>query len=226
MILNEKFDYVDLDVVTQDSGKRYYVSPDGQKLSSVTTILSATKDMTGLDAWRKRIGDKEADRQVKEAVDVGNLLHAELEKHILGLERNKGGNLIRKLARQMADNVIEQGLAHVNEVWGVECALYYEGLYAGRSDVIGEYKGIPSIMDFKNSKKIKKVEWIEDYLVQGCAYSLAHNELFNTNIRQVVIMMASRDLDYKTFIIEGDKFDHYCNLWVERLAQFFEAQEK
>ena len=225
MILNEKFDYVDLNVVTQDSGKRHYVSPDGQKLSSVTTILSATKDMTGLDAWRKRIGDTEADRQVKEAVDVGNMLHAELEKYVLGLERNKGGNLIRKLARQMVDNVIEQGLVHVNEVWGVEVPLYFPHAYAGRSDLIGEYKGIPSIMDFKNSKKIKKREWIEDYFMQGCAYSLAHNELFETNIRQVVIFMASRDLDYKTFIVEGDEFDHYCNLWMERLAQFFDAQE-
>jgi len=226
MILNEQFKYTDLEVETQKNGKRHYVSPDGQKLSSVTTILSATKDMTVLDAWRKRIGDKEADKQVKEAVNVGNMLHSELEKHILGLERMTGGNLIRKLARRMADNVIEQGLIHVNEVWGVEIPLYFPHAYAGRSDLIGEYKGVPSIMDFKNSKKIKKREWIEDYFLQGTAYALAHNELFETNIRQVIIFMASRDLEYKTFILEGNEFDQHCDMWVERLEQFFAGREE
>lgn len=226
MILNERYDYIDLNSETQKNGKRHYISPDGQRLSSVTTILSATKDMTVLDAWRKRIGNEAADRQVKEAVNVGNLLHSELEKHILGMDRMKGSNLIRKLARKMADNVIEQGLVHVNEVWGVEVPLYFPHAYAGRSDLIGEYKGIPSIMDFKNSKKIKKREWIEDYLLQGTAYALAHNELFETNIRQVVIFMASRDLDYKTFILEGNEFDQHCDMWIDRLEQFYAAREE
>ena len=225
MILNEKFNYTDLKSETQKNGKRHYVSPEGQRLSSVTTILSATKDMTALDAWRKRIGDDAADKQVKEAINVGNLLHNELERYILGMERNSGGNLIRKMARQMADNVINRGLVHVNEVWGVEVPLYFPHAYAGRSDLIGEYKGIPSIIDFKNSKKIKKREWIEDYMLQGTAYALAHNELFETNIRQVVIMMAARDMTYETFILEGNEFDQHCDLWLARLEQFFETQE-
>lgn len=226
MILNERYDYIDLTSETQKNGKRHYVSPDGQRLSSVTTILNATKDTTFLKAWRDRIGDAAADRQVKEAINVGNLLHSELEKHILGMDRMKGGNLIRKLARKMADNVIEQGLAHVTEVWGVEVSLYFPYAYAGRSDLIGEYKGVPSIMDFKNSKKIKKREWVEDYFLQGVAYSLCHNELFDTNIRQVVIFMASRDLDYKTFILEGDEFDQHCEMWIERLEQFYAARDE
>lgn len=225
MIINEKYAYQELKSETQKNGKRHYVSPEGHRLPSVTTILSATKDMTGLDEWRKRIGDKAADTIIREAINCGNLLHDELEKYILGMERNPGGNLIRKMARQMADMVINEGLVHVNEVWGVEIALYFPSAYAGRSDLIGEFKGVPSIMDFKNSKKIKKREWIEDYWMQGCAYSLAHNELFDTNIRQVVIMMASReDMKYETFILNGSEFDHYCNMWIERVEQFFTSQ--
>jgi len=222
MYFNKKFEYTDLEAITDEkTGKRVYLTPDGIKLPSVTTILSATKDMTGLDNWRKRIGNDEADRQVKEAVNVGNLLHNELEKYILGLERNSGGNLIRKMARQMADNVINRGLIYVDEVWGVECALYYDGLYAGRSDLIGLYKGQPSIMDFKNSKKIKKREWIDDYMMQLVAYSMAHNNMFDTDIKQGVIFMAARDMTFETFVLEGNEFEKFRNRWIERLEQFF-----
>lgn len=225
MIINERFDYTDLKSETASTGKRHYVSPTGEKLASVTTILSATKDMTFLNEWRKRIGDAEADRQVKEATSVGNLLHDELEKYVLGLERNTGGNLIRKMARRMADMVIEEGLSKVTEVWGVEVPLYFPSAYAGRSDLIGEFEGVPSIIDFKNSKKIKKREWVEDYLMQLSAYALAHNEVYGTNIRQGIIMMASRDFKYKTFIIEGDEFTHYANMWTDRVEQYFQMQE-
>lgn len=224
MKINECFDYPELESVTHESGSRYYVSPDGDRLHSVTTILSATKDMTGLDAWRERIGNERADREVKEAINVGNLLHDELEKHMLGLERNKGGNYIRQLARQMADNVINRGLVHVDEVWGIEVPLYFPHAYAGRTDLVGVYKGKPAIMDFKNAKKIKKREWIEDYFLQTAAYSLCHNELYGTNIQQCVIFMASRDLAFETFVIEGNEFHEHVQKWIDRLGQYLEKQ--
>ena len=223
--INEKFAYVEFDAFTSDDGVRHYATPDGHHLPSVTTILSATKDMSGLDAWRERIGNEQADKEVRDAINVGNLLHEYLERHILGMEQQTGGNLIHQMVRQMAANVINRGLDKVDEIWGVEIPLYFPQAYAGRSDLIGVYQGKPAIMDFKNSKKIKKREWIEDYFMQGCAYSLCHNELYETNIRQVVIFMASRDMKFETFVVEGDEFDHYANMWIERFAQYLEMQK-
>ncbi len=223
--INERFTYAEFDAFTADNGVRHYATPDGFHLPSVTTILSATKDMTGLDAWRKRIGDAQADKEIRDAINVGNLLHEYLERHVLGMEQRTGGNLIHTMVRQMAANVINRGLDKVDEVWGVEIPLYFPQAYAGRSDLIGVYQGQPAIMDFKNSKKIKKREWIEDYFMQGAAYALAHNELYETKIRQVVIFMASRDMKYETFVVEGEEFDHFAAEWINRLAQYMEAAE-
>ncbi|HEY8405717.1 MAG TPA: hypothetical protein VIK67_02465, partial [Acholeplasma sp.] len=167
------FNYQDYDSITLEDGSRRYVTPTGN-LHSVTTILSSTKDMTGLLEWRKRIGDEEADRQVRNATNVGTLMHKQLEDFIQGLERSNGTNHIHRLARNMADNIINRGLVDVNEVWGLEIALYYPHAYAGRTDLVGVYKGQPAIMDYKNAKSIKKKEWIEDYFLQTCAYALAH----------------------------------------------------
>lgn len=223
----KKYDYLDFNNIDDpETGKRVYACPDGSFLPSVTTILSETKDMTFLDQWRSRIGDEEADRQVKEATTIGSLMHESVEQHILGQERKVKGNLVHRKARHLADRIISQGLSRVDEVWGVEVPLYFPGAYAGRTDLIGQYDGIPSIMDHKNSKKIKKEEWVEDYYIQGCAYCLAHNEIYGSNIRQVVLFMASReDDDYKTFILSGDKFDDFTDKWIRKLEDFMLNQE-
>ena len=221
----EKYTYAEFEAITADNGVRHYATPDGYHLPSVTTILSATKDMSGLDAWRQRIGNEQADKEIRDAINVGNLLHEYLERHVLGMEQRKGGNLIHAMVRQMAASVINRGLNKVDEVWGVEIPLYFPQAYAGRSDLIGVYEGKPAIMDFKNAKKIKKREWIEDYFMQGAAYALAHNQLYETHIRQVVIFMASRDMKFETFVVEGEEFDHYAAEWINRLAQYMEAAE-
>ncbi len=222
MNIIKKYEYLDFDNIDNpDTGKRVYACPDGTYLPSVTTILSATKDMTFLDQWRKRIGDEEADRQVKEGTTIGTLMHESIEQHIMGTERKTKGNLVHRKARLLADRIITRGLSRVDEVWGVEIPLYFTGAYAGRTDLVGQFDGIPSIMDHKNSKKMKKDEWVEDYYYQGCAYCLAHNEMYDSNIRQVVLFMASReDNDYKTFILNGDKFDDYTDKWIRKLEDF------
>ena len=226
MKFNKCFDYVELDVETLPNGVRHYISPTGERLPSVTTILSATKDMTQLHEWRKRIGDEKADREVKEAQGVGNLMHKHVEDHILGVERTRKSNFVHSLAYDMAENIINRGLIFCDEIWGVEIPVYFPGAYAGRSDLIGVYKGKPAIMDHKNSKKMKKREWLEDYRLQGCAYALAHNELYNTNINQVVLFMSARDLSYETFVFEGLDFHNGADEWIKRLEQYFEMQEK
>jgi genome maintenance exonuclease 1 len=125
------------------------------------------------------------------------------------------------MARNAVEIMIDQGLSQVEEMWGVEVGLIAEGLYAGTSDAVGMFNGVPSIIDFKTAKKIKKREWIENYFLQGCAYALAHNEMFDSDIKQVAILMVDREGKYADFVIEGDEFDHYANLWGERVTQFY-----
>ena len=93
----------------------------------------------------------------------------------------------------MAQRVIEQGLCNVSEYYGIECTLYYPGLYAGQTDLVCIHKGEDAIVDFKQTNKPKKREWIEDYCVQLTAYNMAHNYVYKTNIQKGVIKMCSKD---------------------------------
>lgn len=219
MFERQKYDYPVLESITQPTGSREYLTPGGS-LPSVTTILSGVGDKTALLEWRKRIGDAEADLQVKQATNIGSIMHSYLEDHIAGNDRRSSSNMIYKLARGMADTIIGRGLSQVDSVWGYEVNLYYPGLYAGTADLIGTYKGIPALMDYKNSKKIKKREWIENYFLQLVAYSMAHNKLFGTTIDYGVIFMASRDGDYKEFYLEGAEFKEYEEKWMEAVHKF------
>lgn len=204
------------------TGQRLYETLDGSRVPSVTTILSKTKDMTVLNEWRKRVGDEEANRISKESAGLGTLVHTHVENWIEGKDRPAGNNDVRILAKEMSDLIIEKGMKdHVTELWAVEQGLYYPGLYAGTADLIGIYNGKPAIMDHKTTKKMKKREWIEDYFIQCCAYALAHNEVYGTDIKQAAIFMAGRDGSYNTFTIEGTEFDHYAELWTQKVGDYY-----
>ena len=221
-MLVEKYEYPALKRVTAKNGQRQYTGDDDQPVPSVTTVLSDTGDKTALIAWRKRVGDAEANRVSKEAAGLGTKVHNALEKYVLQEDYDiKGNNHISIMAKNMLDEMIDKGLSQVNEIWGVEVALIAKGLYAGTSDAIGMFNGVPSVIDFKTSKKIKKREWIEDYFLQGCAYALAHNEMFGTDIKQVAILMIDRQGNYADFVIEGNEFEEYCNKWASRLADYY-----
>ncbi len=221
-MLVEKYEYPALKRVTAKNGQRQYTGDDDQPVPSVTTVLSDTGDKTALIAWRKRVGDAEANRVSKEAAGLGTKVHNALEKYVLNEEYDiKGNNHISIMAKTMLDEMISKGLSQVDEIWGVEVALIAKGLYAGTSDAVGMFNGVESIIDFKTAKKIKKREWIEDYFMQGCAYALAHNEMFGTNIKQVAILMIDREGKYADFVIEGDEFEEYCHKWATRLADYY-----
>lgn len=230
MLINTKYIYQKLPRVTLDNGKRTYETPDGAKLPSVTTILSETDDKSGLDAWRKWIGEKKAKGILTDSINVGNLIHEHLECFLKNEERPKGNNFIRKLARELSDVIIEKGLTNVSEIWGIEATLYYPGLFAGTTDIIGIHNGTPAIMDFKNTRKPKSEEVLENYYCQICAYSMAHNKLYNTNIKKGVIFMVSREEshrgEYQEFIIEGKQFEKYTDKWLDRIAMFHELQKR
>ena len=221
-MLVEKFTYPTLKRVTAKNGQRQYTGDDDQPVPSVTTVLSDTGDKTALINWRKRVGDAEANRISQEAAGLGTKVHNALEKYVLNEEYDiKGNNHISVMAKTMLDEMIDKGLSQVNEIWGVEVALIAKGLYAGTSDAVGMFNGVESIIDFKTAKKIKKREWIEDYFLQGCAYALAHNEMFGTDIKQVAILMIDREGKYADFVIKGDEFEEYCNKWAMRLADYY-----
>ena len=220
MLLTEKIQYKKLERVTTAEGRKY-VGDDNVPVPSVTTVLDKTSDKTALIAWRKRVGEAEANRVSKESAGLGTKVHDALEKHILGEQVTFGNNMVSVMAEDMSELMIKEGFANIDEVWGTEIGLIAKGLYAGTTDCIGVHNGEDAIIDFKTSKKIKKEEWIEDYYLQCCAYAMAHNEMYGTNIKKGVILMVSRDVKFKEFVIEGARFEMYCDLWTQRLEEYY-----
>jgi CRISPR/Cas system-associated exonuclease Cas4 (RecB family) len=216
MIINQKYNYKPLERIDHPSGRKY-ITLSGDKVPSVTTILSKTKDMSYLNEWRESVGAAEATRIVTESTDIGTSMHALLEKYILGIPA-KG----QIMSRILADLIIKKGLCNVNEVWGTEVSVYSEGLYAGTTDLVGLHKNTPAIMDFKNSRSEKTKEMVEDYYMQLCAYAIAHNEMFGTNINKGVIMMAVRTGKYQEFVIEGSEFSKYETMWANKVCAYYD----
>ncbi len=220
-MLTNKFNYPQLKRIQTPQG-RQYVGQDENPVPSVTTILSETGDKSALIAWRKRVGEQEAQRISNESAGLGTKVHNALEKYILQEEYEiKGNNVISVMAKRMVDSMVNEGFCNVDELWGTEVGLIAQGLYAGTSDAIGLHKGTPAIIDFKTAKKIKKREWIEDYFMQGCAYALAHNEMFDTDIKKIAILMVDREAKFAEFVIEGDEFEEYCEKWSNRVADYY-----
>jgi hypothetical protein len=222
MNLIDRFQYKTLEKVTYASGARHYICPEtGSKLPSVTTILDKTAgEKTALLEWKKRVGEVKAAQAQKEGLGIGTFMHTHLEKYVMNQPRPGGNNPMRVMCERMADQIIERGLVHVNEVYGSEVQLYCPQMFAGTTDLVGLYKNQPAIMDFKTAKKIRKRDMIDDYFHQLAAYGMAHNELFNTQIRTGVIFMVSRTYEFETFIIEGAEFKGYEDKFLDRLETF------
>ena len=219
-MISNKYQYPTLERVDLDRG-RHYIDSTGIPVPSVTTILSGTSSKKGIEEWKKRVGEKEAERVVKESTDIGSAVHEAIEEYLNG---NEWDNFSEKrtdlIARSITNKFVTDGLNSIDEAWGLEVGLILDGLYAGTADCVGLVKGVPSIIDFKTAKRIKRREWIEDYFLQGCAYANAHNVMFSTNIKQVVILMIDRDLIFKEFIVNGYEFDFFTNKWKQKIIQF------
>lgn len=227
ILVEPAFDYPTL-TRKEKQGSRLYQLPDGSAVPSVTTILSATKpkeDREVLLNWKKRVGDTEANKQTKEASSLGTLLHDYIEAIIYNkVEESRAhnaNNLIHIMARKQAELMFTNGISTLDAIIGSESNLYYEGLYAGTADLIGIRDNKFIIGDFKNSKKIKKEEWITDYYLQGCAYASAINKMYGIDCNTVLIWMVDRQMQFKEFEITGSKFDQYAAMWNERVAQYF-----
>jgi hypothetical protein len=231
----EKFQYVPLSRQNID-GSRRYATPDGLKLPSVTTILGATQteeSKQALREWKQRVGVEKAQAITTEAANRGTRMHSYLEHYVKNGEiQPKASNPYSWPSHAMAQEVIDKGLINVNEFWGVEIPLYFPKVYAGTTDCCGIHRGDEAIIDFKQSNKVKKREWIDDYFLQLCAYSEAHNEIHGTKIKKGVIMMSVKpDLDkdglmigkpqYIEFILEGSEYEKYKTLWWKRVEEYY-----
>ena len=218
----ERFQYKNCQQINDPvTRKRVYRTPDGESLPSVTTILGATKDMTALNEWRNRIGHAKAQQITTEAAGVGTAMHANLERFLIGEQRQPGNNPVHVQANKMADIIIENGLNKMSEVWAMEQSLYFPGLYSGTTDLIGVHEDEPAVCDHKQTNKPKKAEWVDDYYLQLTAYILAHNEVYKTNIRKGVIFMCSRDLQYQQFTLESKDFNKYQDLWLAKVEEYY-----
>lgn len=218
----ERFQYKNcLQVNDPVTRKRVYQTPDGERLPSVTTILGATKDMTALNEWRDRVGHAKAQQITTEAAGVGTAMHANLERFLIGEQRQPGNNPVHVQANKMADIIIENGLSKMNEVWAMEQSLYCPGLFSGTTDLVGVFEGQPAIADHKQTNKPKKAEWVEDYYLQLAAYATAHNEVYGTNIKRGVIFMCSRDLQYQQFDLLPENFNKYQDMWLGKVEEYY-----
>ena len=208
-------------------GQRHYIL-NNEKLPSVTTVLKHTESAEkreSLAAWRERVGEAEATRIVDSAGARGTAMHKILEKYILG-EGYLDETTVGKQAHNMALQVIQSGLSNLTEYYGTECTLYYPGLYAGQTDLVAIHKGEDAIIDFKQTNKPKKREWIEDYCLQLAAYAMAHNFIYKTKITKGVVMMCSKDNYYQEFVIEGAEFQKYKHNFLRRVDEYYKNRSK
>ena len=208
--------FVELTTETID-GKRHYVLPDGvTKLKSVTTIISEKSDKTALYVWRKRVGDEEANRISTQAARRGTSIHKIAERYVLNEENIfKDEMPINVETFKSIRNILDN---HVDNILGVELPLYSKALKcAGRTDLVAEYDGRLSIIDFKTSRKPKKEEWIENYFIQSTVYSMMFEWTYKFSVPQIAIIIAVDDEKTpQTFVMERSKY-------VERVLEVFRS---
>ena len=218
---SEKYTYVDASRI-EDQGTRLY-DVNGTRLPSVTTILGRTKDQQFLKEWKAKVGEAEAERIKNVSSSRGTSMHKFLEHYILGSGYDDLTEIGQK-AKTMAQKVIEIGLAPVEEYYGSEVTLYYPGLYAGSTDLVCLHNGVEAVVDFKQSNRPKKKEWIEDYCMQIAAYAMAHDYVHNSTIQKGVIMVCTPDLYYQEFVVDGAELRQWKHKFLKRLDMYYDLK--
>ena len=208
-------------------GRRHY-AVSNQKLPSVTTILSKTQTkekQESLANWRAKVGEEQAQRIMDQAAARGTAMHTLLEHYLIG-EKHADLTDLGQQATMMAEKVIEEGIkGHLDEIWGSEVTVWYPDLFAGATDVVGVYDGKESIVDFKQTNKPKRREWIDDYFLQLAAYAMAHNFTYQTEITQGVVLMCSKDGYFQKFEVNEEEFRQYKFKWLARVSEYYATLE-
>jgi PD-(D/E)XK nuclease superfamily len=221
----ERYKYPKFKAVTYKTG-RLYLTPDGDEVPSVTTILSLLpKD--GIKAWRERIGEEEADRITEEACRIGTTMHDRLEGYVSNYLQGRPDIPPEtdedREAYEMSDNIRRFALPDLDEVWGIEEALYCTGLYAGRTDLIGVYLGKTSVIDYKSTRRWKKPEWLNSYKMQLAAYNFCHKAMFGEGLEQGVILLAVRPpytRPLQRVLLTKDELEHWEEKWLDLLEKY------
>ena len=218
---NSKYRYVSGQMYEHHGTRMYDFG--GIRLPSVTTILSATKDQQFLSEWKQKVGAEKAEQIKNHSSKRGTSMHKFLESHITG-EGYDDLSPIGEESRPMAHKIIEIGLAPVDEYFGSEISLYYPGLYAGSTDLVCLHNGQEAIVDFKQSNRPKKEEWVQDYYLQIAAYAMAHDYVHKSKIEKGVIMMCTPDLYYQEFVLSGTELRQYKHKFLKRLDMYHELK--
>jgi len=208
---NDIGDFEIPDRVEKD-GKRYYLTPDGNHYPSITSILSQQENL-GLEAWKERVGEKEAKRISKESARIGTAVHQLAEFYLSNVQVK-----LDKEEKKIVDtfNRLRFLLGNINNIVGLEIPLFSDLIrVAGTCDCIAEYNGKLSIIDFKTSRRPKKEDWVDDYYMQTFAYKLMFEEMTGIEIQQVVILIASvESFDVQVFKKPAKDADE----WLEKLV--------
>ena len=222
---SNKYSYIQGTQITDhETGTRVY-DFQGMRLPSVTTILAKTKDQSYLTNWKKKVGHEEAERIKNLSSKRGTAMHKFLEKHI----QSSGYDDLTEIGQQakpMAQKIIDVGLAPISEYYGSEIMVHYTGLYAGSTDLVCLHNDLETIVDFKQSNKPKKQEWIDEYFLQIAAYAMAHDEVYRSRIRQGVIMICTPDLYYQEFKIQDTELKRWKHKWLARLDAYNDLQRE
>ena len=215
------FDYqYNINSETLPSGRTYF-TPDGD-FPSITTVLGKTANQAWLQAWREKVGEEQAQRISKLATDRGTLIHEYAEKFFN--DEDIYGSLAKESLDviQMTKDLIKEVEKGITEVWGQELVLWSKDLeFAGRTDMVGKWKNVPAIIDFKTSRKKKYVKQIKDYFIQCAAYAYAHNELYETNIKKIIIVITVENNEPQIF--ETNALVHIPDLKY-RINQFYKLK--
>ena len=220
---NKKYDYAQGTQITDQGTRNYDIA--GQRLPSVTTILGKTKDQKFLKDWKAKVGEKKAEEIKNLSSRRGTAMHRYIE-YYLQQKGYEDMTAFGQEAKRMARKVIETGLAPVDEYFGSEGTLYYPGLYAGSTDLVGMHNDKETIIDFKQANRPKREEWIGDYKLQAAAYSMAHDQVYGSNIEQCVIMVCTPDLYYQEFKIDGPNLRKAKHDFLRRLDRYHELQRE
>jgi genome maintenance exonuclease 1 len=214
---SQRFTYTPLQRLDLPTG-RVYAVPEHGPLPSVTTILDRTKDKAKLLEWAERIGQAEAERQKKAAAYIGTHLHQTLEAVLLGAPLAVGRDWPALKAQEMAFKLVNAHFGQLSEIHGSEVGLHYRDQYAGTTDLVATYRGRLAIIDFKQSVRPKRREFITDYLHQLAAYALAHDSMFDTRIDFAAVLIAVQDGSTQEFTTTGREFEELKAAWLKRVT--------
>ena len=204
--------YGDLVADTQPTG-RTYVTPDGIRYPSITTVLGILSEAS-ITAWRKRVGEEEANRVGGRASARGTLVHSIVEKYLL----NENTTEYLPHIRQSLENLRPILDSRIGTIYGLEVPLYssYLGV-AGRCDCVAEFDGVPSIVDFKTSKRVKKKEYISNYFAQMAGYAVMWEERTGMPITNTVIIM---DVDDNEPLVFKEHRDNHIELLIDTKKEY------